>query len=130
MSTNLQYLHFQTEKFPRRRFFDQEIRWHRIDFELESEAAKKFRIGNHRSSERMATDRAAKPPLDLGNILDVIDVAVGKQQKLEIGVPGSEPFASAIGRVEQNRPIGRVHQIAIRFKNAAAKALVSHRVSL
>jgi len=47
MSRNFQHLHFQAEKLARGRFFNEEVRLNRLDFQLKSEAAKKFWIGNH-----------------------------------------------------------------------------------
>jgi len=50
MSRNFQHLHFQAEKLSRGRFFNEEVRLDRLNFQLKSEAAKKFGIGNHRRS--------------------------------------------------------------------------------
>jgi len=76
MSRYFQHLHFQPEKIPGRCFFDEKIRFHGFDLEFEPEAAKKIAIGDHRRSEWVTTDWATKPPLDPGNVLDVIDMAV------------------------------------------------------
>jgi hypothetical protein len=48
MAWNFQNLEIGTEKISVWRFFDQKIRLHRFDFELETKAARKFAIGNHR----------------------------------------------------------------------------------
>jgi len=50
MSRNIEHLHFQAEKLPLGRFFNEEVRLDRLNFQLKSEAAKKFGIGNHRRS--------------------------------------------------------------------------------
>ena len=47
MSRNFQHLHFQAEKLPHGRFFNEEVRLNRLDFQLKSEAAEKFGIGDH-----------------------------------------------------------------------------------
>ena len=126
MAWNFQNLEIGTEKISVWRFFDQKIRLHRFDFELETKAARKFAIGNHRRSERVTSDWTTKLALDPGNILDVIDVPMCEKQKFEIDLKRTHPFASALGRVEENPALWRIKQIAIRFKNAAAKALVIH----
>ena len=126
MAGNFQNLKIGAEKVSVCRFFDHKIRFHRFDLEREPEAAKKFAIGNHRHSERMTADGTTELTLDPGNVLDVIDMSVRQEQKFEIDTKRTHPFASALGRVEENPALRRLKQIAIRFKNAAAKALVIH----
>ena len=84
MSRNFQRVHFQTEKFSLSRLFNEKIRFNRLDFQLKSKTAKEFAIGNHRRSEPVATDWTIKLSLDPGDILDVIDVSVGQQEKFKI----------------------------------------------
>ena len=126
MAGHFQNLKIGTEKISVRRFFDQKIRFHRFDLELEPKIAKKFAVGNRRRSERMTADWTTELALNPGNVLDVIDVSVRQQQQFEIGIERTHPFASALGRVEEDPALRRLKQIAIRFKNAAAKALVIH----
>ena len=126
MAGNFQNFEIRAEKISALRFFDQKIRFHRFDFELEPEVAKKFAIGNHRRGKRMTPDWTIKLALNPGNILDVIDMPVCEEQKFEIDAERVHPFASAFGRVEENPALWRLDQIAIRFENAAAKALVIH----
>ena len=127
MAGNFQNLKIGAEKISAGRFFDQKIRFHRFDLEREPEAAKKFAIGNHRRGERMTADGTTELALDPGNILDVVDMPVRQEQEFEIGVQRTHPFTSALGCVEKNPALWRLKEIAIRFKNAAAKALVIHR---
>ena len=126
MTGHFQNLEIGTEKISALGFFDQKIRFHRFDLELEAKIAKKFAIGNHRRGERMTPDWTIKPALDPGNILDVIDMSVRQEQEFQIDTKRMRPFASPLGRVEKNPALRRLKQIAIRFKNAAAKALVIH----
>ena len=77
----------------------------------------------------MTADWTRKPLLDPGNVLDVIDMTMRQQQKLEIDIARLEPVAGAIRRVEKNPAPRRLEQIAIGFKNSAAEALVNHRHS-
>lgn len=130
MAGNFQNLEVGAEKTSVWRFFDQKIRLYRFDLECEPEAAKKFAIGNHRRGERMTSDGTVELALDPGNVLDVIDVTVRQEQKFEIDTKRTHPSASALGRVEENPALRRLKQIAIRFKNAAAKVLVIHCDSL
>jgi len=126
MTWNFQNFEIRAEKISALRFFDQKIRFHRFDLEREPEVTKKFAIGNHRRGERVTPDWTTELALDPGNILDVIDMSMRQQQKFEIDLKRTHPFASALGRVEENPALWRLNQIAIRFKNAAAKALVIH----
>ena len=126
MAGNFQNLEIVAEKISLWRFFNQKIRFHRFDLELEPEVAKKIAIGNHRCRERMTTDGTAELALDPGNVLHMIDVPVCEEQKFEIDTKRTHPFAGALGRVEENPALRRLKEIAIRFKNAAAKALVIH----
>jgi len=102
MAGNFQNLEFGAEKISGWRFFDEKIGFRRFDFEFETEAAKKFPVGNHWRGERVTTDLTAKLALDHRNILDVIDMSVCQEQKFEIDSKRTHPFASALGRVEEN----------------------------
>jgi hypothetical protein len=62
-----------------------------------------------------------------GNVLDVIDVPVCQQQKFGMDIEGTEPFTRTLRCVEQDPSLWRFEQIAIGFKNAAAKGFVSRR---
>ena len=130
MARNFQNLKIGAEKISIWLFFDQKIRFHRFDLELEPKIAKKFAIGNHRHGERVTPDGTAELALDPGNILHMIDMPVRQEQESGMGVQRTQPFASALGRVEKNRALWRFEQIAIRFKNAAAKALVIHSLRI
>ena len=126
MAGNFKNLKIGAEKISAECFFDQKIRYHRFDFELETKIAKKFAIGNHGRGERVTPDWTSKLALDPGNILDVIDMTVCQEQKFRLNPKRTHPFASALRRVEENPSLRRLKQIAIRFKNAAAKAFVIH----
>ena len=129
MARNFQNLKIGAEKISGGCFFDHKIRLHRFDLEREAKIAKKFAIGNHRHGERVTPDGTAELALDPGNILHMIDVPVRHEQEFEIDpAPAGRtyPFASPLGRVEENPALWRLKQIAVRFKNAAAKAFVIH----
>src|SRR6266498_1108671 len=82
MSWNFEHLHFQAEKFSRRRLFDEEVRFDRLNFQLKSQAAKKIRIGNHLRGFWMAADLAMKAAFDFSHVGNVIEMAMRQQQKL------------------------------------------------
>ena len=67
-----------------------------------------------------------KSMFDFGHIGNVIEMAMRQEQKLWIDFPGNQPIAGTIGCVEKNPALWRFEQIAIRFENAAAKALIDH----
>ena len=48
--------------------------------------------------------------LDPRNILDVIDMPVRQQQKFEIDLTGTDPFASALRCVEQDPTFRRLNK--------------------
>jgi len=126
MPGNFQHLELGTKKISAWRFFDKKIQFRRFDFEFETEVAKKFPLGNHRRGERVTTYRTIKLPLNLGNILDVIDMPMCQEQKLRIDIKRLDPFASPIRRIEKNPTLRSLNQIAIRFENASAKPLVNY----
>ncbi len=126
MSRNFKHLHFQTEKFFCRRLFDEEGGLNRLNHQFKSEAAKEFRIGDHRGGLRMTTDWAAEAAFDFGHLGDVIEMAMGQEEKFWMDIAQSDPIASTVRRVKQNPALGGFNQIAIRFENATAKGLVSH----
>jgi hypothetical protein len=74
----------------------------------------------------MTADLAAKAVFDFGYVRNVIEMAVRKEQKLWIDIPGDQPIASSLGRVEKNPSLWGLNQIAIRFENPAAKRFVNH----
>ena len=76
MSRNFEHLHFQSEKFSCGRLFNKKICFNRLYFELKSEAAKEFRIGNHWRGLGVAANWALKMAFDLGYIRDVIEMAM------------------------------------------------------
>ena len=126
MAWNFQNLEVRAEKISADGLLNEKIRLYRFDFELETKAPKKFPVRDHWCRERMTTDLAAKLPLNHGNILNVIDVAVRQEQKFGMSVKRAQPFACTLRRVEQNRSISSLNQIAIRLENSAAKGFIIH----
>src|SRR2546421_820078 len=94
MSWHFQDLHLETQEFACRRGRNQEIRLDRFNLQLVPEAAKEFRIGNHRRGPGMAAELTTEPAFDLRYIRDVIEVAVREQQQLGRYPLGDEPVTS------------------------------------
>ena len=107
MPGNLQNLEICAEKISVWRLLNQKIRLGRLDFECETKIAK-FPVGNHRRGERVTTNWTTKLVLNPGNILDVIDMAVCQKQKFRLDPKRTHPFASALGRVEENPSLWRL----------------------
>ena len=126
MPRNFQNLEIGSEKTSTRRSRHEKIGFHRFDFEFEAKIAKKFAVGNHRRGKRVTTNWTTKLPLDSGDILNVIDMPMRQEQKLRLHFKRTQPFTGPLRRVEENRSLWRLKEIAIRFENAAAKALVIH----
>ena len=84
MAWNFEHLELCAEKFLAGRFFDQKIRFRRLNLQFETEAAKKFPVRNHRRSERMTAYSTTKLSLNPGDILHVIDMPMCQKQKFRI----------------------------------------------
>lgn len=74
----------------------------------------------------MTPDPAAEPLLDPGDVLDVIDVPMCQKQEFQVHPARGEPVSRALGRIKQDRPAGRMDEIAVCLKNPATKPLVGH----
>src|SRR5215831_9694286 len=128
MTGHFQNFEVGAEKISARRFLNKKIWFHWLDLKREPEAAKKIAVRNHGRGERVRPDRAAKLPLDLRNVLDVIDVPVRQQQQFGIDVERADPFTGTLRCVEQDPSARRREQVAIGFKNPAAKCFGLHHV--
>ena len=127
MAGHFQNLEIGTEKTSVGYFFDEKIWFDRVDLERESEVSKEVGIRNHGRSERVTSDLAIKLTFNLRNVLDMIDVPVCQQQKFGMDIERTDPFARTFRCVEQDPSLRRFEQIAIGFKDAAAKRFVSRR---
>jgi hypothetical protein len=78
----------------------------------------------------MTTYLTVEAPLNFCHIRDVIEVPMREKKKLYMDKARFEPFAGAIGRVEQNPALWRLNEIAIGLENAATEGFVSHCKSL
>ena len=127
MAGHFQNLEVGTEKISVWCFFDEKIWFDWLDFQREAEIAKEIAIRNHRRGERMTSDLGVKLAFNPGNVLYVIDVPVCQQQKFGMDIERADPFARTLRCVEQDPSLRRFEQIAIGFKDPAAKFFVSHR---
>src|SRR4051812_9804135 len=113
MSRDLQDLHLQPQKFALGRFLDQDVRLHRLEFELKPEASKEFRVGNHRNRFWMTTNRALKTLLYPGDVRHVVEMPVGEEQQLELNPEFFHPGAGTVRRIKQNRTPRSMNKVAI-----------------
>ena len=127
MARHFQNLEVGTEKSSVWCFFDQKIWFDWFDLKREPEVAKEMAIRNHGRSKRMTSDLGVKLAFNLGNVLNVIDVPVRQEQKFGMDTKGTDPFARTLRCVEKDPSLRRFEQIAIGFKNPAAKRFVSRR---
>ena len=127
MARHFENLEVGAEEISVRRFFDEKVRFNGFDFEREPEAAKEIGIGNHRRGEGVTSDLAVKLALDPRNVLHMIHVPVRQQQKFGMNIKRADPFAGTLRCVEQDPSIRGLKQVAIGFKNPAAKCFVSLR---
>ena len=125
MTGNFEDLKLGTEKLSRRRFFDEKIRFHRFQIEPESESAKITGIGNHWIGLNMASDGTVESLLDVGDVLNVVDVAMGQKEELEIGTLLNQPLTDALRGIEQDGTFGCVNQIAVGLEQAATERFVT-----
>lgn len=82
MSGNFEHAKFLAQKLPFAGFLDQKIGRNRFNFKAEAEVAEELRVGDHRRSIKVTPDGTGKPPLNLRNVADMIDVAMGQDQEL------------------------------------------------
>ena len=127
MARYFQNLEVGTEKTSVWCFFDQKIWFDWLDFQRKPEIAKEIAIRNHRRGERVTSDLAVKLAFNFGNVLDVVDVPMCQQQQFGMDIERADPLARTLRCVEQDPSLGRFKQIAIGFKDSAAKRFVSHR---
>ena len=127
MARHFQNLKIGAEKISIWRLFDEKIWFDWLDFERESEVSKEIAVRYHRRGQRVTSDLAVKLAFDLCNILDVIDVPVCQQQEFRMNIERVDPFAGTFRCVEQDPSIRGLKQVAIGFKNPAAKRFVSLR---
>src|SRR5882724_10454489 len=78
----------------------------------------------------MTADLASKPVFDLSYVRNVIEMAVRKEQKLRIDIPGDQPIASSVRGVKKNPSCRGLNQIAIRLEDPAAKRFVNHQATV
>ena len=97
---HFQNLHLKAEKIARGRRFNQEIWLNRIDLQFEPKAPEEISIRNHRRGFRVTPDPAIKAPFYLGDIRDVVEMAVREQEQLRHCALRDQPVTTAIGRVE------------------------------
>ena len=127
MARHFEHLEIGTEKISVWRLLDEKIWFDWFDFERESEVPKEIAIRNHRRGERVTSDLAVKLAFNFGNVLDVVDVPMCQQQQFGMDIERADPFARTLRCVEQDPSLGRLEQIAIGFKDPAAKVFVSRR---
>ena len=127
MARHFQNLEVVAEKTSVWCFFDQKIWYDWFDLEREPEVAKEIAIRNHRRGKRVTSDLGVKLAFNLRNVLYVIDVPVCQQQKFRMDIKRADPFARTLRCVEQDPSLWRFEQIAIGFKDPAAKRFVSLR---
>ena len=121
MAGHFQNFEVGADKISVQCFLNKKIWFHWLDLKREPEAAKKIAIRNHGRGERVTPDWAAKVAFDFRNVLDVIDVPVRQQQEFGIDIERAYPFAGTIRCVEKDPPARGFEQVAIGFKNPAAK---------
>jgi hypothetical protein len=78
----------------------------------------------------VTTNWTTELALNAGDILNVIDVSMREEQEFWLDAKRAHPFASTLRSVEENPSFWRLQQVAVCFKNAAAKDLVNHCGSL
>jgi len=76
----------------------------------------------------MATDLAIEAAFDLGDVLDVIDVAMREQEQFQIDAARMDPLARALRRIKEDPALRRGNQITIGLENAATERFVDHLV--
>ena len=76
----------------------------------------------------MATDRAAEPAFDPGYVRHVIEMPMGQKEQPGFNIETFQPGTGAIRGVKQDGTSRGMEQVAIRFENSSAEALVVHNL--
>jgi hypothetical protein len=126
MTGHLENLHFYPKEVLLRRLLDEEIGLSSLNFKAESELPEKLAIRDHRNGLGVASNRAVKGGFDSGNILNMIDMAVRKNQHLQLDLPVLEPIAHALRSIKEDRTSRRFQLVTIRLKNAASVSVIIH----
>ncbi len=95
----------------------------RLNLEKEAEILKEIWIGDKRNTGLVITDFAVERMFDFRRIINVIQVAVGNQEKAGFKTVFPEPLAYSGRRVDQNLASRRMEQIAVRVEDPANKCL-------
>jgi|SRR5271157_199725 len=70
-------------EFRLRRFLDQEIGAHRFRFEIEAQVLVKFGIGHQWNAVFMEPNLAVRHSLDLGSVIEMVDVSMSDQEHVD-----------------------------------------------
>ena len=105
-------------------FGDRKVRDKRFDIEGEAETAKELGIGDHGDGIRMAADGASVVALDAGGVPNVIDVAVGEEEKANFVAFVREPIGTFLRGVDENAVVGQ--EKAVGFEHPAGEASDHH----
>ena len=112
--------HGRSEQFGRFAFVEKEIGGERFNFELKSPLPKKFRIVDHGGGIGMEGGLAAVA-LDYGCAIDdMIKMAVGKQEQVDL--LARESRTGALWRIEKNSALGSLVVEAIGVEYTASEA--------
>lgn len=112
--------HGGSKQFGRFAFVEKEIGGERFNFELKSPLPKKFRIVDHGGGIRMEGGLAAVVLDYSGAIDDMVEMAVGKQEQVDLLT--GEGRTGALWRIEKNSAFGSLVVEAIGVEYTAGEA--------
>jgi hypothetical protein len=106
-----------------RRLLDQKVGLNGLCFKKEAPIFKKIRICHERDTIFMVSDLAFGCSLDLGCVIEMVRVTVGKDQQIEPDSQIPDPIRRTSRSIDQNISAWRPNQIRVGIENTANKSL-------
>jgi len=106
-----------------RSFFDQEVRRHGVCFEEKTKTLEEVRIGDKRQAVRVVCHLTAEYLLYLRSVIDMVDVPVCNQQKVEFYPKVANPLGRSGRRIKENGASRPQNEIGVCIEDPANKRL-------
>jgi hypothetical protein len=106
-----------------RRFLDQKVRPDRFCLKKESPVLKKIRFCHERDTIFVVSDLAIGCSLDLGRVIEMVRVTVGKDQQIEPDSQIPDPIRRPSRSIDQDISARRLNQVRVGIENTPNKSL-------
>ena len=106
-----------------RRLLDQKVRLNWFCLKKESPVLKKIRFCHERDTIFVVSDLAIGCSLDLGRVIEMVRVTVGKDQQIEPDSQIPDPIRRPSRSIDQDISAWRLNQVRVGIENTANKSL-------